>query len=147
MNRRRLNGLVLSMGFLLSSCAAQRPALYPNEQLKRVGRSAAERDIDQCMHEAKEYVAAEGRGGKVAQETAGAAGVGAVTGAAGGAAGGAVAGHAGRGAAAGAAGGAAAGATWGLIRSLTGKRSPSPVYQNFVDRCLRERGYEPIGWD
>ena len=25
-------------------------------------------------------------------------------------------------------------------------RGPDPVYANFVDRCLRERGYEPIGW-
>ena len=147
MNKKRLDGFVLSLAFLLASCAAQRPALYPNEQLKRVGRGVAERDIDQCLHEAEEYVASENRGGKAAEETAGSAGVGAVTGAAGGAAGGAVVGHAGRSAAAGAAGGAAAGATWGLIRGLTRKQSPSPVYQNFVDRCLRERGYEPIGWN
>ena len=23
---------------------------------------------------------------------------------------------------------------------------PNPTYKAFVDRCLREQGYEPIGW-
>jgi len=35
---------------------------------------------------------------------------------------------------------------WGRLRGLFKAREPSPVYKNFVDRCLRERGYEPIGW-
>ena len=39
-----------------------------------------------------------------------------------------------------------AGVTRGLIHGLTRKQSPSPVYKNFVDRCLRENGYDPIGW-
>jgi len=46
-----------------------------------------------------------------------------------------------------AAGGGAAGATRGLIRGLFGNRGPSAVYKNFVNRCLREKGYDPIGWD
>jgi hypothetical protein len=28
-----------------------------------------------------------------------------------------------------------------------GGGEPSQAYRNVVDRCLRERGYEPAGWD
>jgi hypothetical protein len=51
-------------------------------------------------------------------------------------------GGAGRGAAIGAATGATAGAVHGAVKSS----GPSPIYKNFVDRCLREKGYEVIGW-
>jgi len=61
----------------------------------------------------------------------------------GGAGGEAVAGGgAGRGAAIGAATGATAGAIHGAVKSS----GPSPAYKNFADRCLREKGYEVIGW-
>jgi len=63
-------------------------------------------------------------------------------GAASGAAVGAVLGDAGTGAAAGAAGGISR----GLIGALFDSNEADPVYRNFVDRCLREQGYEPIGW-
>jgi hypothetical protein len=23
---------------------------------------------------------------------------------------------------------------------------PDPVFKNFVNRCLKEKGYDPIGW-
>src|ERR687892_90021 len=72
----------------------------------------------------------------------GALGGGAIGGAAG-AAGGAIAGAPGTGAAIGAASGAAA----GLVRSLFRSDRPTQAYRNVVDRCLRERGYEPVGWD
>jgi hypothetical protein len=42
--------------------------------------------------------------------------------------------------------GAATGATAGLIRGLFKASQPSPVYKSFVERCLQEKGYEPIGW-
>ena len=51
-------------------------------------------------------------------------------------------GSVGRGAAAGAAGSAVVGLVRGLFRS----REPDPVYRRFVEKCLREKGYEPIGW-
>ncbi|MBW2448714.1 MAG: hypothetical protein JRG83_22750, partial [Deltaproteobacteria bacterium] len=54
----------------------------------------------------------------------------------------AVRGHAGRGAATGAAGAAAGGLVRGLFRS----REPDPVERRFVEQCLRDRGYQPIGW-
>ena len=45
-------------------------------------------------------------------------------------------------AAAGALAGAAAGTTRGAIKSS----ETSPVFKNFVQKCLRDRGYEVIGW-
>ncbi|MBP1715601.1 MAG: hypothetical protein H6Q42_3804, partial [Deltaproteobacteria bacterium] len=39
-----------------------------------------------------------------------------------------------------------AGGTSGLIHGTAKEAQPSPVQRNFVDRCLREKGYEPIGW-
>jgi hypothetical protein len=64
-----------------------------------------------------------------------------------GAAGGAVGGAIGGGAGIGAAIGAASGAVVGFLSTIFGRRpAPSAAYTNFVDRCLRERGYEPTGW-
>jgi len=78
------------------------------------------------------------RGGELAKRT----GRGGVVGGAGGAAAGAIHGNAGRGAAT----GAVAGATHGLLHGLFAADSPHPVYRRFVDTCLREKGYQPIGW-
>ena len=129
----------------LAACASQRPVLYPNQHLQRVGVGAADRDVDECMHRAEAYVSS-GAGGEALEQAAIGGGTEAAIGAAAGAAGGAVWGRAGTGAAAGAAGGGAAGVTRGLIHGLTRKQSPSPVYKTFVNRCLRDKGYDPIGW-
>jgi len=136
---------VLLMPLILVGCAAQRPVLYPNQHLQRVGNSAADRDVNECMQRAEEYVSS-GAGKEALEQAAVGGGAGAAIGAAAGAAGGAVWSRAGTGAAAGAAGGAAAGVTRGLIHGLTRKQSPSPVYKSFVNRCLREKNYDPIGW-
>jgi outer membrane lipoprotein SlyB len=132
---------VLSVG----ACAPRRPVLYPNEQVRRVGGAVAERDIDECMRRASEYVSGGARGQQVTRDVAGSTAIGAGAGAAIGAVGGAVTGNAGEGAAV----GAATGGTAGLLSGIFGafqSRDPDPVYANFVDRCLRERGYDPIGW-
>ncbi len=123
---------------LLAACSQKRPVLYPNYHLQEVGDETAQAEIDECMQLAKEYGASSDSSGKVAKKTAG----GGAVGAAGGAASGAVFGSVGRGAAAGAAGGAAVGCLQGLFSS----REPDPVHRRFVETCLRERGYEPIGW-
>lgn len=128
---------VLVSVLTLSACAASRPVLYPNAHLARVGPGQAEQDIATCRGLADQYVAS-GGAGTVAGSTA----VGGGAGAAIGAAGGAVRGSAGTGAAV----GAATGATAGLIRGLFKASEPSPTYKNFVNHCLRERGYEPVGW-
>jgi outer membrane lipoprotein SlyB len=127
-------------GMVMSSlaCAAQRPVLYPNAHLKAVGAAAAQQDIDDCLQQA----AAGGYQAKPEAGVAGSTAVGAAPGAAGGPAGGAGAGGAGRGAAMGAAGGGAA----GLIRGLFRSRDLDPVQRRFVEQCLREKGYQVIGW-
>ena len=123
---------------LLMGCAAHRPVLYPNEHLKKVGNDQAQTDIDECSRQANAYIKANPEV-KVAGSTA----EGAVGGAVVGGAVGAVTGHLGRGIGI----GAAAGAAGGLMRGLFQFSEPSPVYKSFVNRCLMEKGYEPIGWE
>ena len=130
--------LTLSCLLLLVACSQKRPVLYPNYHLQEVGDETAQTEIDECIRLAKEYGTSSNSSGKVAKRTAG----GGAVGAAGGAASGAVFGSVGRGAAAGAAGGAAVGCLTGLFRSP----EPDPVFRRFVEKCLLEKGYEPIGW-
>lgn len=129
--------LALLMVVLLA-CAQQRPVLYPNAHLNQVGKLKAESDIDACIQMAVDYGAKEDSGAKIAKDT----GTGAAIGGAAGAAVGAVTGNLGRGAAAGAAGGGAA----AMTRSAINSGKPDPVFKNFVDQCLREKGYQPVGW-
>jgi len=139
--------LALFVVWSLAACAATpRPVLYPNAQLQRVGQEVAAQDIAQCEDLAQAYLSSRSRSGQVA-ESAAIGGGGAAIGGAGGAAAGAVVGRPGRGAAVGAAFGGAAGFMRGLFRGTSRSRRPSPVYAKFVDHCLRERGYEPIGWE
>ena len=133
-----LKVMAIISALLLYACATKRPVLYPNSHFNAVGQIGAERDIDQCIQLAHDYGADTGQGERVAKNTAGGAMVG---GAAGGAAG-AVWGRPGRGAAAGAAGGAAA----AMTRSILNSGDPQPLFRGFVEKCLRDRGYVPIGW-
>ena len=123
---------------LLAACSQKRPVLYPNYHLQQVGDETAQTEIDDCIQFAKEHGVSSNSSGEVAKSTA----KGGAVGAAGGAATGAVLGNVGRGAGAGAAGGAAVGCIGGLFRS----REPDPVFRRFVEKCLREKGYEPVGW-
>lgn len=139
--------VVLMLGVLVAGCAAQRPVLYPNEHYRQSGEAAAARAVEYCMLQAKHFAATpagQREAEQIAAETAVAAGSGAAIGAVGAAVGG---GNAGRGAAVGAATGATAGFIHSVLRTIGLRRRPSPVVQRFVDRCLRERGYEPIGWE
>jgi hypothetical protein len=126
---------------LLAGCASPSPVLYPNGHLQQVGRAQADSDIAACEQLAAENGAnpAAGNAGRAARNTAVGGAAGGVTGAVGGA----VLGSAGRGAAF----GAATGATAGLMRSIFSRPQPSGAYKAFVNRCLAERGYEPVGWD
>ncbi len=124
----------------MTGCAAPRPVLYPNATLQQRGAATAQRDTDECLQLAHDNVGS--ATSTKAASTAKSTGVGAAGGAAVGAVGGAITGDAGTGAAV----GAATGATAGLLSGLFTQSGPDPVTQSFVDRCLRERGYEPIGW-
>lgn len=129
----------LAIVFALSGCAAKHgPVLYPNEHLKKVGEVQAQRDMDECSRMADSYVK-QNPGAKVVGGTI----VGGAGGAAVGAAVGAVTGGVGRGAAT----GGVAGATVGLFRGIIKASRPSPVYKTFVNRCMQEKGYDPIGWE
>jgi outer membrane lipoprotein SlyB len=138
--RKDLLRVMLAGAVVVASlaCAAKRPVLYPNAQLEAVGTAAAQQDIDDCLQRAEAAGYTSNSGGQVAGSTA----VGAATGAALGAAVGAVAGRAGTGAAMGAAGGGSS----GLIQGIFGSRNLNPVQRQFVDQCLKEKGYEVIGW-
>jgi outer membrane lipoprotein SlyB len=133
--------LIIAICLLVAGCSVKRPMLYPNTHLNNVGQAQAQLDIDECWRMAEGYVNAE-PGKEVAKD---AAKIGTV-GAASGAAAGAVWGDAGRGAAAGAAGGLAGGVAAGVMEGSFKAHDPSPVFKNFVNRCLRQKGYEPIGW-
>jgi hypothetical protein len=139
--RRRLLalGLVAVLPTLAGCSASPRPVFYPNAHLSQVGEAQLQQDIDACMAAAEAAgVSRSGGAGEAAGNVAKTAAIGSAAGAAGGA----VRGHAGRGAAV----GAAAGAAGGSMRELFRTRQPDPIFKNFVDRCLKEKGYEPIGW-
>lgn len=131
---------------VMAGCASQRPLLYPSEQFKRVGGATAEREINACLNQAQEYVAADARTRSALQETVTSTASSATIGATAGAVSGAISGRAGPAAAIGAAGGGAAALTQGLIHGVSSKSAPSPLYKDFVNRCLRDKGYDPIGW-
>jgi hypothetical protein len=133
--------LLLVVGLLLSSCSAPKPILYPNTHYQQVGETGAEQDIAECSEMAKNAGAkpSQGKAGQVAGNTA----AGGAIGSAAGAVGGAIVGRPGRGAMI----GAASGATAGLLRGLFRRSPSSEAYKQFVSRCLKERGYDPVGWE
>jgi len=139
MHSRLLVTVALAALGALAGCAhSQSPVLYPNAKLQHVGKEQADRDVGACRQMADEYVS-----NPMAKDAAKGGAIGGVGGAAVGAVAGAVTGHgAGRGAAVGAATGATAGAVHGAAKDV----GPTPVYKGFVNRCLRERGYEVVGW-
>ena len=129
---------------MIVGCATARPILAPNQHLKSVGAQTAEADVDACQNMAATAGAEEGAGGagKVAKQTAVGAGVGAASGAVGGA----VVGAAGSGSAIGAVSGAVSGLLFGLFNLATGPSAADQTHQNFVNVCLKEKGYEVAGW-
>jgi|SRR5579885_1890285 len=137
----RRPGLAVVAVLALAGCGGPRPILYPNEHLKQMGEAGAERDIAACR-ELAEQAGAKPTSGKAAQAATSTA-IGAGIGAAAGAVGGAIVGAPGTGAAI----GAASGSIWGLVSGLFGVKEPSQTHKAFVNRCLAERGYEPVGWE
>ena len=135
------NLFLCAVVLVIAGCSGHKPILYPNEHYRQVGAETAESDIKACMAQAEDAGASPSQG-KTAQTATGTVTGGAV-GSAAGAVGGAILGHPGSGAMVGAAGGATA----GFLRSLFRRSPPSGAYTNYVDRCLRERGYDPTGWE
>ncbi len=129
---------IIAFAMVISACVTQRPSLYPNAYLQSVGTTVAQQDIENCMRLAQEYGVKTDNTEGVAGETA----TNATIGAASGAAVGAVYDNVGEGAAAGAVGSTVS----GLMRRALRPSPPNSAYRQFVERCLREKGYEPIGW-
>lgn len=130
--------LTISIMVLLSACATSQPILYPNEHAKELGDVQVRKDINECTKLAKDSGASSSGAGDVAKETAGSASEGAATGAATGV----VTGNAGTAAAVGA-------ISRGMGRFFSGmqrNKGPSPAYKEIVERCLIDKGYEPVGW-
>jgi hypothetical protein len=126
---------------LLAGCAGTtpNPVLYPNSHLQTVGQAAADRDIAECRQLASSSGVSRTKDGKVGRKAVGGA-------AAGGASAGAYGLVRGNDAGERALAGAAAGAAAGTVRGAMSSTETSPIYKNFVQKCLRDRGYEVIGW-
>ncbi len=136
MRVRALALLVAALG--VAGCAAKRPVLYPNAIFVEEGQVAGERAIDDCVELAAAYGHEATPTQDVAKETAKGSAVGAAVG---GAVGAATSRSGPR-----AAGGAAGGAVLGFFRGLFRSRDPDPIQRRFVEQCLRDWGYQPIGW-
>lgn len=128
----------ISIVCLFAGCA-QRPVLYPNPHLQSVGVAASKQDIKECVELAKAADLGDNPALEAGKKTAGRAAVGGASGAVAGA----ISGRPGFGAAI----GAATGAVSGFFSWLFGASEPTPIFKQFVNRCLSDRGYEPIGWN
>jgi outer membrane lipoprotein SlyB len=129
--------MILAMLVLACPACAKKPVLYPNEQYKEAGEAKVSDDIAYCMEFAEKSV-----GNTSKAKTSVKTGVkGGLIGGAVGLGIGIVTGSPGSSALAGAAGGAAGGAVGGAMQD-----NPDPLYRKFVERCLREKGYETMGW-
>lgn len=137
MNHGRLLCLFMLV-LLLCGCAAKRPVLYPNGHYRTMGEERAQQDIDACIKLADAAGADGDKGAELAEKT----GKSAVIGGATGAVSGAISGSLGKGSLI----GVAVGGTVGLVSGAFGNADPSPVYMRFVEYCLMEKGYQPIGW-
>lgn len=132
--------LLLLVSMLLGGCgsSAKRPVLYPNATLNQMGQAQAQLDIDHCMAMADSHNVARTRDGEVGSKAAS----GALIGGASAGAWGLVRGNAGDRALA----GAVAGGTAGAVKGGVDSQRMSPVFQRFVQQCLKDLGYQVIGW-
>ncbi len=106
--------------------------------MQQVGHYQARLDTDDCMALADSYEVNRTRDGEVGSKAASGALIGGATAGAWGI----VRGDAGERALA----GALAGGTAGAVKGGVDSRRISPVFQRFVEQCLRDRGYQVIGW-
>lgn len=129
--------ILIATAALLVGCATTaKPVFYPNTTYETMGRAAAESARAQCALKAEQAGASSNEPGALGHAAGGAVG-----GALVGAAVGSVFGNAKTGAQAGAAQGAASGLLKGSV-----KKKPDSLTRRFIERCLREQGYEVIGW-
>jgi hypothetical protein len=131
---------LLAVAALAAGCASSaKPVLYPNDHFNKVGDAQAQHDIEDCRLMAEKAGAESTDTGRVARPAAEGAAVG-------GAVGGVSSAIRGRNIGVGALAGAAIGGTAGVVHGAFRASEVSPVHRAFVQRCMRERGYDVIGW-
>jgi len=146
----RLQLLPIALVVLLAGCAttgpnspSAKPVLYPNATLARVGEALAKAEVDDCMARAVQAGLTPDQKnnavGRRAGEGAAAAGVASVVGAL-------ITGRSSDALRAGAAG-AAVGGSAGAVSGAFHSDKVNPVYRQFVQRCLSEKGFDVIGWN
>ena len=120
-----------------------KPVLYPNATLNRVGEAQGRAEVDGCMSRAAQAGLTPDQKtsevGRRAGEGAAVAGVASVVGAL-------ITGRGGDVLRAGATG-AAVGGSAGAVSGAFHNDKASPVYRQFVQRCLSEKGFDVIGWN
>ena len=142
--------LYIALFALLSGCAATgpnstsaKPVLYPNATLTRVGEAQAKAEVDGCTARAGQAGLTpdqkSNQVGKRAGEGAATAGVASAVGAL-------ITGRSSDILRAGAAG-AAIGGSAGAVSGAFNNDRVNPVYRQFVQRCLSEKGFDVIGWN
>ena len=129
---------VLALALLVIGCGAERPVLYQSANTVAGDPVTQQQAIDECIALSQQTGVGRNQAAEMGKKTAGSAAVGGAAGAAAGA----VRGHAGRGAAMGAAGAAAGGLTNQILKS----GGLDDLERRYVETCLRERGYQTIGW-
>jgi hypothetical protein len=137
-----LKAIALTLSILLvAACSGtRRPVLYPDAHYRSVGGAAARADVDGCMRLAREFGAPVSGANEIARDTAAGAAIGGAAAAAWGSV------RNDRDVGNRALAGAAAGGAAGLVRGSLKAGTPSGTFKGFVNRCLRERGYDVIGW-
>jgi hypothetical protein len=141
--QRTTTAALLAAALLLGACAAPQPVVYRTPQTPPAQTERIARDVDLCRQQANAVVglnAREARAGH-APRKAGEAGVIAFAAAA---AGGLVATS--RDVWSRARGAAAAGATGVAVKTLLDWNAPDEVHEEYVERCMKERGHHVLGW-
>ncbi|QDL52775.1 glycine zipper family protein [Rhodoferax aquaticus] len=142
--------LALGVSCLMVACAttgsaspSAKPVFYPNAKLNAVGQDKANQEAQSCMSQAigagltpdeKDNAIAHG-----AEKGAAVGGVAAAVGAL-------VRGKGVERAVESGAGGAAVGGAAGAVSGAFHDK-PNTTYRHYVQRCLKDRGYEVIGWN
>jgi len=129
--------LALLLVSALAACSRPKPVLYPNEFYKARTNDEVHADVNDCQAKAKEYLKTN-KNLVVAKHV----GFGAAVGAFFGVIFGAFTGNYARAVSE----GAAVGAASGLVHGAVDANSPDGITRAFTDRCLADKGYQPIGW-
>ena len=123
--------------------SSAKPVLYPNATLTRVGDAQAKAEVDSCQARARQAGLAPDQNknevGRRAGEGAATAGVASAVAAL-------ITGRSGDILRAGATG-AAIGGSAGAVSGAFNNDKVNPVYRQFVQRCLQEKGFDVIGWN